>query len=324
MHASLPPELIEVFERSVIADYVTIDAHGQPIGRPATPFYRVDEGCIDLTAPLGEPDMADAAALDPHVALLFAHAPRRELARWPMVLVQGTAIVDDGNLEANRERFARDSTSKSRRPRELPIPDSVRRLLSWYFSPIYLHVRPERIYVWPAADVAAEPSLYDAHMEEVRSGHSEEPEVGHAAPRGGTKVWDACLDPLEHTTQGATLSIVGPDGFPFAVRVPVRSDRTAGLVRIATDPVGAPLEPGLACLSLQVNGGASGLRPSRGLQVCGDLIRDAQGWSVAPHRVSGAGQRVGRSSLDRGRDELLAALRFRRTAKAEQRRRSVR
>src|SRR4051812_6037327 len=55
-----------------------------------------------------------------------------------------------------------------------------------------LRVRPERVYAWDDAD--AEPRLFDAHLEEVRSGRNEEPEVPHAAPAGGRGHWDFRLD----------------------------------------------------------------------------------------------------------------------------------
>ncbi len=56
--------------------------------------------------------------------------------------------------------------------------------LHWYLTRIYIHVRPERIYVWHEGDPAREPQLFDVRMEEVRSGHVEEPGVGHADPSG--------------------------------------------------------------------------------------------------------------------------------------------
>jgi UDP-glucose 4-epimerase len=113
---------------------------------------------------------------------------------------------------------------------------------------IDVHVLPERVYVWRGSDLEAEPQLYDAHVDEVRSAHNEEPEVGHAPPAGGGSVWDERLDALGARHPDAVLAFVGPDGFPFAVRVPVRAERDAGLVLVDADPVGAPIEPGLACL----------------------------------------------------------------------------
>jgi hypothetical protein len=137
----------------------------------------------------------------------------------------------------------------------------ARRLLVW----------PERVYAWPDGDLEAEPRLFDTHVEEVRSAHNEEPETGHRAPEGGAEGWDERLDALGGTH--AALAFVGPDGFPFAVRVPVRANRGAGVVHVDADPVGAPIEPGPACVS------------AAGLQLSGDLLEDHGRWIVRPRRV---------------------------------------
>jgi hypothetical protein len=229
MKGLLPAELVEVLERSATADYVTIDRRGQPVVWPLTPRYQAREGCIDVTVARVE--------ADDRVALLFSDVEA-------MVLVQGTAHVDDGGGEQ-----------------------------------LDVHVRPERVYVWPGGDLDAEPRLYDAHVEEVRSAHNEEPEVGHAPPEGGPPAWDERLDELGTTHASAVLAFVGPDRFPFAVRVPVRADRAAGLVRIGADPVGAPIEPGVGCLR------------AAELRVRGDLEEEHGGWVLRPHAMVGAAER---------------------------------
>jgi hypothetical protein len=147
-----------------------------------------------------------------------------------------------------------------------------------------IRVRPERLYVWPGADLEAEPHLYDAHVEEVRSAHNEEPEVGHPPPEGGPPAWDARLEELGSGRATAVLAFVGPDGFPFAVRVPVGADRDARVVRIAADPVGAPIEPGLACLCAEP------------LRVHGDLEEDRGGWILRPHGPLGSVERAAEPS----------------------------
>ena len=142
-----------------------------------------------------------------------------------------------------------------------------------------VHVLPERVYAWPGGDLEAEPQLYDAHVEEVRSAHNEEPEVGHAPPEGGGVVWDERLDALGARHPDAVLAFVGPDGFPFAVRGAVGADREAGVVLVAADPVGAPIEPGLACLCADAP-------DRRGFHVLGDLDEDREVWVLRPHRVA--------------------------------------
>ena len=136
-----------------------------------------------------------------------------------------------------------------------------------------VRVRPERVYVWQRADLDAEPELYDSHVEEVRAAHNAEPEVGHPPPEGGPVAWDERLDELGTTHVRAVLAFVGPDAFPFAVSVPVRADRAAGVVRIGADPVGAPIESGVACLC------------AADLRVRGDLEEERGVWTLRPHAM---------------------------------------
>ena len=105
-------------------------------------------------------------------------------------------------------------------------------MFRWYFNRIYVHVRPERVYVWRDGDVAREPELFDAHLEEVRSGHVEEPVGEHAPTRGASPAWDERLDELGQRYPQAVVSLVSPDGFPFSVRVPITVDPGASRIRL--------------------------------------------------------------------------------------------
>src|SRR3954452_337528 len=108
MPSTLPHELQQADERYLTTEFVTIDARGRPIVWPVTPYYRANEGCIDVTTGVGYPKKADDAARNPRVALLFSDPTGSGIPDAPMVLVQGTARVDDSDLEANRERYERE------------------------------------------------------------------------------------------------------------------------------------------------------------------------------------------------------------------------
>jgi hypothetical protein len=319
MIATLPDRLLEVFERSVTTEYVTVDRRGQPIVWPVTPYFRRDDQTIDVTTGLGYPKKADDAAANPHVALLFSDPTGSGLDDPPMVLVQGTATVDDRDLDANRDRYARESAAKLPATRRRQPPGALRPLFDWYVTRIYVRVRPERVYLWPEEDPEREPELLDAHLEEVRSGHNEEPEEGHAAPEGGGTVWHERLEELGRTHPTAAVAVVGPDGFPFAVRVAVRAERAAGLVHLEADPVGAPLEPGLACLTAHAH--APDFTWQRNLQVRGDLVRTGDGWALAPHRVVGGFELPPDAGLRHHAANARKAVGYARTARARRRRR---
>ncbi len=312
MTASLPDDVQAVFDRFITTELTTIDGRGQPITWPVTPYYTLGGRCIDVTTGLGYPKKADDARENPLVALLFSDPTGSGLADAPTVLVQGSALVDDEDLEANRERYARESAEKLPDAAKLQPPEGIRKFIGWYYLRIYVHIRPERIYVWQHGDVNSEPRLYDAHMEEVRSGHSEEPYRYHAAPRGGLSAWDRRIEELGSLHQTAVLSIVSPDGFPFATRVPVRLDGARRWIEIDTAGVGVPLQPGLACVTAHTHG--ERFTWQQNFQVRGDLIETRGGWGLVPRRLIG-GFEIPGSRVEALRVNAAKARRFRRTAK---------
>lgn len=319
MTASLPTEVQSVFDRFITTEFTTVDGTGQPITWPVTPYYRPGDPCVDVTTGLGYPKKANDARANPRVALLFSDPTGSGLDDAPTVLVQGTARVDDADLEANRERYERESAEKLPATVKMLPPKPIRRTFLWYFARLYVRVRPERIWVWRSGRAGEEPELFDSHMEEVRSGHSEEPAHEHAAPEGGAPSWDDRIDEMGARYERAVLTFVGPDGFPLSLRVPVRTDRDAGLVRLGEGVGEIPLESGLACLTAHAHG--HDFTWQQNFQVRGDLIADGDGWAVRPHRLVG-GFELPPSKIQAVRTNISKARRFRRTAKRELARRA--
>lgn len=312
MTASLPPEVQAVFDRFVTTELTTIDGAGQPITWPLIPYYSPGAPCIDVCTGVGYPKKADDAQANPLVSLLFSDPTGSTLSDPPMVLVQGSADVDDRDLDANRERYVRQSVEKLPAVAKYTPPKPIRHMLNWYYTRIYIHVRPERVYVWRDGDVAAEPQLYDAHMEEVRSGHSEEPDRFHADPEGPAGAWDPRMGELGTTYPTAVLSLVSPDGFPFSIRVPVRADESKSVIRIEGELTGVPLQRGLACLTAHVH--PEQFTWQQNFQVRGDLVLVEDRWVLVPRRMVG-GFELPSSRLALLRANASKARRFRRTAK---------
>jgi hypothetical protein len=312
--ASLPEDIQRIFARFITTEYTTIDGSGHPITWPVTPYYREGAGAIDVTTGLGYPKKALDARANPRVSLLFSDPTGCGLEDPAMVLVQGTAKVDDADLDANRRRYERESIEKLPATKDMAPPDFLKRFLLWYYARLYVYVRPERVYVWPRGDISAEPQLMDTHLEEVRSGHVEEPEAGPPAPEGGAEVWDERMDELDDRYDTAVLSFVAPDGFPFSARVPISLDRPAHRVRLEAVPIGAPMEPGLACLTAHSH--HPEFKWQRNFQVRGDLVREGDDWSLVPHKL------VGGFELPPGRIAVFRAnaakiRRFRKIAKRQ-------
>jgi hypothetical protein len=313
--ASLPEDIQRVFARFITTEYTTIDAADHPITWPVTPYYREGAGAIDVTTGLGYPKKALDARANPRVSLLFSDPTGSGLEDAAMVLVQGIAKVDDDDLDANRKRYERESLEKLPATKEMSPPDFLKRFFLWYYTRLYVYVRPERVYVWPGGDISVEPQLMDSHLEEVRSGHVEEPETGPPEPEGGAEAWDARMDELGDRYDTAVLSFVAPDGFPFSARVPISLDRDAHRVRIGAMPLGAPVEAGLACITAHDHDPE--FKWQRNFQVRGDLVRDGDDWSLVPHKLVGGFELPPGSMLARTRLNYAKVKRFRKIAKRQ-------
>jgi hypothetical protein len=313
--SSLPADVQQVFERFVTTEYTTIDAQGQPITWPVTPYYKPGGQCISVTTGVGYPKKADDAARNPYVSLLFSDQTGSGIEKAPMVLVQGIADVDDRDLDANRERYWQESGEKLPATKALHPPAFIRKNLAWYYTRIYVNVRPERVYVWPDGDPTVEPELLDSHIDEVRSGHDEEPENPPKEPSGRAAAWDSRLDALgTRSFPTAVLTLVAPDGFPFSIRLPVQPDEPAGCIRFDVDALGIPVAPGRACLAAHIH--APEFAWQNNFQVRGDFVeRDGQ-WVLVPHKYVG-GFNVPQGRMAMMRENFAKSRRFRKKAKAE-------
>jgi hypothetical protein len=315
MTATLPSDVQQVFDRFITTEFTTVDGRGQPITWPLTPYYKPGDSCIDVTTGLGYPKKANDARANPKVAMLFSDPTGSGIEAAPQVLVQGTADVDDRDLDANRERYKREIVEKLPATQSDMPPKAFERFLGWYLTRIYIHVRPERIYVWSDGNAAREPQLFDAHMEEVRSGHDEEPDAEHADATGGVVAWDDRMDELGVRYPEAAVSLVCPDGFPFSVRLPIEVDRAAKRLRLGGAPVGVPWQPGLACVAAHDH--SPDFRWQRNFQVRGDLVEEDGAWAVVPRKLVGGFELPPGGLVARTRLNMKKMRRFRRIAKRE-------
>jgi hypothetical protein len=322
MTATLPKQVQDVFDRFITTEYTTVDAHGQPITWPVTPYYKPGDPCIDVTTGLGYPKKAEDARRNPHVSMLFSDPTGSGLERPPAVLVQGTASVDDADLDANRERYTRESLEKLPETKDMYPPKPVQRLFQWYFARIYVKVRPERVYVWEGGDFTREPQLFGAHIDEVRSGHSEEPEVPLPETIGGATPWDDRLRELGRKYETAVLSVIAPDGFPMSARVPIEPDEAAGRIRLKETPVGIPLAPERACLTAHEH--HPDFKWQVNFQVRGNLVQENGGWSLTPRKLVGGFELPPASNFARYRLNARKMMRFRKIAKRQLRKRAAR
>jgi hypothetical protein len=296
--STLPQEVRDAFERFVTCELTTVDARKQPITWPVTPYYSQGAPTIDVTTGLGYPKKADDAARHPSVALLFSDPTGSGIESGIRVLVQGTATIDDRDLKSNADRYRRESGEKLPATKKMNPPAPIRPMFNWYYARLYIKVRPERLFVWPDGDLAKEPVLHDSHIEEVRTGHSQEPAEEHGGPAAGPPAWDERMEFLASHESGV-LSLLGPDGFPIAVRIPFRAAPASREIVIEREPAGLPLLEGRACLTVHRH--APDFTWQRNMQVRGNLVRTADGPLLVPRKIVG-GFELPEGRLSRFRD----------------------
>jgi hypothetical protein len=314
MTTGLPPEALEVFERFITTEYTTVDSTGQPITWPVTPYYSPGGETIDITTGVGYPKKADDAERNPRVALLFSEPHGSGLEHPCAVLVQGTAHVDYADFEANRERYLRESVVKLPATKEQQPPSFMRGMFEWYYARIYVKVRPERVYVWDGGDFNAEPRLYDANVEEVRSAHSQQPLQHQPVPARRPPVWDQRMDELGTRHRTAVVSRVAPDGFPVSARLPIQPDRATKRIHIDAMPSMMAAAPGRACLTAHEHD--EQFRWQMNFQVRGDLVEQDGGWALAPDKLVG-GFELPPGGLKRWRVNAAKMIRYHRKSKGE-------
>jgi hypothetical protein len=312
MTASLPREARDAFDRFVTTEYTTVGDGRQPITWPVIPFYEDGAATIDVNTGIGYPKKADDAMRNPKVSLLFSDPTGSGLQRPAQVLVQGIAEVDEKNLERNAERYFRESGEKLPETKKMHPPKRLRSLLSWYYTRLYIYVRPERVLIWHDGDVSSEPEIQDAHLDEVRSGHAEEPAEDHGEPAPGPTAWDARVDELGRDYETAVVSWLAPDGFPLSVRIPISVDAATKAIHLEREPNGLPLAEGRACLTVHRHEPSFSWQSN--FQVRGNLANEGGGWKLEPKRLVG-GFEIPKSALGRSRAFFSRMVPYRRRAK---------
>ncbi|NUW43092.1 hemerythrin [Nonomuraea rhodomycinica] len=224
------------FGTSPVCAYTSLTRDGRPVTWPVTP-YTGPRGTIDVSTGLTYPGKAERARRDPRVALLFEGDP--------VVLVQGRATVRDADLQANTDRYVRDSRAK--------VPDAFAGLpwfllkrLTWYFARIYVEVTPERVTWWHGGDLTRAPLTWTCPPG-TEAPASDPPPSGPPLP-------GRCAPPADwrpHARRARDLGrpIVSTVTGGLPVTVPARAFSATATGYELDLPAGVAAVPGPVCLT---------------------------------------------------------------------------
>ena len=248
----LPTEVWQVLDRSITVEYASLTRAGTPVMVPVTPYVADDRSTLDVSTGLTYPAKAERARRNPKVSLLYSDPLGSGLVRPPVVLVQGLATVRDANLQANTDRYVRLTMEK--------VPAAYRgqprfllRTLDWYFSRIWIHVTPVRVWWWDSATMTTEPSQWAASP-----GTTAPP--SDPAPPGKQPAawleppadWRATAQDVIQRLDQRSLAWVDADGFPLSVPVTELELAEVGLrLRVGHHLPGTPAGP--ACLTVHAH-----------------------------------------------------------------------
>ena len=235
MTSSLPQEARDAFDRFITTEFTTTGVRpaadhlaGHPLlqpragrrstsppasatrRRPTTRAATRRSRCCSPTRPA-------AASIDPRRC-------------WCRASPRSTTTTSEAQRRALLPRVERRS---SRRPRRCTRRSRCARCSAGTTRGSTSMCAPSGSSSGRDGDITAEPEIHDAHLEEVRSGHVEEPAEDTRRCRAGRRrAWDERIDELGRDYETAVLSWLAPDGFPLSVRVPIRVDRAARAIHL--------------------------------------------------------------------------------------------
>jgi hypothetical protein len=250
--AGWPEEVLPLFEQAITCEFATLTRAGVPITQPLTPYLGEDEQTLDVSTGLTYPAKAERARRNPKVGMLYSDAVSSGLDRPPVILVYGYAAVRDADLQANTDRYLKQSLVKS--PAGFKgAPGFVLKRLPWYFVRIWIQVMPVRILWWPDGDMDVAPKVWNAPTDFVPRASDPAPQGKQPAPwKEPPSDWRTNAEHAVKMLGLPILTTVDADGFPQSLRVKNVALNTSEFVLEL--PLGAPLvQDGAACLTFHAH-----------------------------------------------------------------------
>ncbi len=210
-----PDYLRPVFERYITAAYTSLTEDEAAIGMPLTPYFG-SGGTLDVSTGITYPTKAERARRNPKIALLYCDPKGSGVLQPLTILAQGYAAVRDSDLQANTDRYIRESMQKI--PAAMAgMPKFLLRQMGWYFTRIYIEMTPAHLYWWIHGREDEPPEEWHAPEDLIYPSSDRAPEgKAPGAWKPAPMNWKA--DAARALNLGMpVLAAKGMDGFPMAM-----------------------------------------------------------------------------------------------------------
>lgn len=217
MVTAYPTHLLPVFEKFITCEYASLTSAGDPIVLPVAPYVGSD-GTLDFSTGLTYPTKAERARRNPSVALLYSDAKGSGVEDAPVVLVLGKAAVRDRDLQANTDRYLRESMRKYAAALK-GSPSFLLNTMGYYFVRIWIEVTPVRILWWPSGQTDNPPQVWEAPSDTAYP--ASDPAPAGKAPgawKQNPPDWRPGAQRAVQALGLPVLSVSGSDGFPYIIR----------------------------------------------------------------------------------------------------------
>ncbi|MCX8172826.1 MAG: pyridoxamine 5'-phosphate oxidase family protein [Archaeoglobaceae archaeon] len=161
----IPKWVEEIFEKYLTAEFTYIDGE-TPRTVAVLPYYDPEKRSIIVTTSPAFYKKVECVKRNPKVSILFSNPKFSGVERYAVVLVQGSAEVDEDIVKNIGYMYQlminqKDCWKKTvllKMAEELTSP-IFERLMDWYLLRIIIEIKPERILIWPDGNLDKSPEM---------------------------------------------------------------------------------------------------------------------------------------------------------------------
>jgi general stress protein 26 len=153
----IPEWIKETFDNYLVCEFTTIK-NGKPVTLPLLPFYLPESGKLVVTSSILFSKKVEHVKDNKKVSMLFSNPEGTKTGKH-VVLVQGIATADDGDIDHGWEKYLNHWRRKE------PYIDAFlaeREKFGWFWKRISILVEPKKITAWKNGDTTRSPEVFGA------------------------------------------------------------------------------------------------------------------------------------------------------------------